>query len=158
MVSLFSRDYLKLYFRHEIPPYITYSLSHPTSSVTRIPLSNPLAVLIGWYKNKNSKKNNFQWSLYSSLFGSQSYLQITLGIALHCQHCMVIAIEHLTLQSTFCIQRINTPPFIPPFLRHNIVCKFSSCCSPTPTVEHCVSMQFVSMPIYKCSTWWSDIT
>jgi hypothetical protein len=53
--------------------------------------------LVDTKKTKLKKKKNiFYWSLYSSLFGSLSYLKITLGTAMHCQHCNIIAIEHHT--------------------------------------------------------------
>jgi hypothetical protein len=47
-------------------------------------------------------------------------LKITLGIALHCQHCIVIIIEHLTLQSIFaCSAQYFHPSFL--FLLRHIM-------------------------------------
>jgi hypothetical protein len=101
------------------------------SPITFVPLSNPLTVLFGWYKNTKLKKNNFYWSLYSSLFGSLSYLKITLGIAMHCQHCNIIAnrAPHSVIYFLHTAHKYSA--FIPPFLRNHIICLFSSCCPPT---------------------------
>ena len=121
MVSLFSRGFLKLYFRHEIPPYISYSIVSSYFLCHSHFIIQPPRCVDWLYKNKKLKKitsNEACIAFYSAPCHS---LKIPLGIALHCQHCTVIVIEHLTLQSTFCTQRTNIPPFIPPFLRHIII-------------------------------------
>jgi hypothetical protein len=59
MVSLFSRGYLELYFRHEIPPYITYSYLIPTPLLISFIIQPPRCV--DWLIIKQKlKKNNFQ--------------------------------------------------------------------------------------------------
>ena len=142
MVSLFSIGFLKLYFRHEIPPYILFThLSIHFSYHFRSNIQSPHCVVWLIQKQKIFKKNNFYWSLYSFLFGSLSYLKITLGIAMHCQHCNIIAnrAPHSVIYFLHTAHKYSA--FIPPFLRNHIICLFSSCCSPTLTVEHSVNMQ-----------------
>ncbi len=150
MVSLFSIGFLKLYFRHEIPPYTIYSFftSSPLSFSFHYPIPS-LCCLVD-IKTKKLKKNNFYWSLYSFLFGSLSYLKITLGIAMHCQHCNIIAIEHHTPQSTFCTQRTNIPAFIPPFLRNHIILSVFKLLFTYPNCSTLCEHAIGSMPIYQC--------